>query len=295
MVDWIERIEGRLARIESWALVVCVVGMLLLAGYNVLYRNALIPLQGYLRTTGPTVESTGERSGDGTEEPGGFEGGFGDGAEEEAPESGEPSGFEGGFGGGEGDEPSEEGSDGAGGATGFEGGFGGGEASEGESGGDGELEVKGAERDERRAREPPGEGTWADAAIEVIDAMRVAWIDVLLRQLVLVVGFLGAMVAVRRREHITIDAVGQLIEGRVRHTVDAVTSLVAVGVCAVLAMSGWQLVELGMRHPRDLLPWAPQWTFQVMFPAGFGLMALHFLLRAVASGTEAWRGDEEAG
>ena len=46
---------------------------------------------------------------------------------------------------------------------------------------------------------PPAPGSFAAKMVEFVDAVKVEWIDVLLRQLVLIVGFLGAMLATRRR------------------------------------------------------------------------------------------------
>jgi len=341
MIDWIETLEDKLVRVETWALVGCVVGMLVLAGYNVLYRNALIPLQTHLRTSGPAAEASeeGGRSADTDEDPSeiaddgaeddetdGFGGGVGRGAEQggsESDESGsndEAGGFDGGFGGGsEDDEPAEEEPGTEDEADGFGGGFGGGasdgdddsaeDESDGFGGGfgdEGGVET-GGEPDrgapvangesrvtshESRVRGgPPPEGSLAARVVETIDAIKLPWIDIFLRQLVLVVGFLGAMLAARRREHITIDAVGQIVTGRTRDAVDTGTSIFAALICAVLASSGWDLVDLGMQFPRELLPGAKQWQFQMMFPIGFGLTGLHFALRAVDSGRRAFAGE----
>ncbi len=272
MIDWIDRFEGRLVRIESWALVACVLLMLAFASYNVFYRNALIPLQESLRTSGPAAVESEEDDGGGpgepsseSEGPSGFEGGFGD----EDEEADEGSGFEGGFGAPEGDGDGSRRD---------------GDSGDGRAGG-GEAEPAGG---------PPPEGSLARRAIGWIDAAKIGWIDVFLRQLVLLVGFLGAMLAVPRSEHITIDAVGQFLEGRAQHVVDAATSLFATVVCVVLAASGWQLVELGLRYPRELFPWAPEWTFQAMFPVGFALIAVHFALRTLASGARGLSGETDS-
>ena len=330
MLESLQKIEDALVRVESSVLVVCVLLMLALAGYNVFYRNALIPYQNYLRTSGPPVSDSAESETEGeggTREEGdskrdgaesesddgaeGFGGGFGGGGEESGDEeSDESGGFEGGFGAGENE--SEDSAEGFGGGfgspddesepssedetEGFGGGFGGGEKEA--KGGSAESATESAEAREERTEPPsdeepvggpPKEGTFAAWLIDFIDTIKLAWIDILLRQLVLIVGFLGAMVASRRREHITIDAVGQFLEGRAKHGVDALTGLVASGVCVFLAYSGWELVKIGLKWPRDLLPFAQEWTFQLMFPVGFGLMALHFLLRSVESGWAAYR------
>jgi hypothetical protein len=49
----------------------------------------------------------------------------------------------------------------------------------------------------------------------------------------------------------------------------------------VLARAGWDLVSISREYPRDLLPSVPEWSLQLMFPVGFGLLAVHFVVRAV--------------
>jgi TRAP-type C4-dicarboxylate transport system permease small subunit len=353
MLETILDLEKKLIRVETWLLVACVVAMLVLAGYNVAYRNLLVPWQTQLLTSGPPVtatsgeaeekaESEQEPAGDAakaseegdfeggfgapsdddedeTSEEGGFEGGFGAPADEpeadDAPEESddEEPGFEGGFGaqpddgGDEADDAPEPDDDG-----GFEGGFGasddaesnddeigggfgasGDETSPDETGekADGDSDELDASAVAEEAGDdiaeptggPPPEGSFADTMVGVIDAMKLGWIDVLLRQLVIISGFLGAMIAARRRNHITIDAVGKLLEGRPRHIVDAITSSVSAGVCLVLAVAGWDLVKIGLDFPTELLPFAQEWTFQLAFPIGFGLLALHFAIRVYES------------
>jgi TRAP-type C4-dicarboxylate transport system permease small subunit len=345
MLETILDLEKKLIRVETWLLVACVVAMLVLAGYNVAYRNLLVPWQTQLLTSGPPATATSgdaEEKAESEEEPagdaaeasdesdfeggfgapsegedassdeGGFEGGFG--APSDEPEASEESDEEGGFEGGFGAPPDdggdavESGDDG-----GFEGGFG--ATDEAESDDEGEIgggfgatddetatddssekvDADGEELDASAVAEeagddiagptggPPPEGSFADTMVGVIDAMKLAWIDVLLRQLVIISGFLGAMIAARRRNHITIDAVGKLLEGRPRHIVDAITSFVSTGVCLVLAVAGWDLVKIGLEFPTELLPWAQEWTFQLAFPIGFGLLALHFAIRVYES------------
>jgi TRAP-type C4-dicarboxylate transport system permease small subunit len=349
MLETILDLEKKLIRVETWLLVACVVIMLALAGYNVAYRNLLVPWQTQLLTSGPPVTSEAdspasdqaelpEQSGESdaaadeadddfaggfgapaddeadetADEEGGFEGGFGGGeAPAEEPAQDEEGGFEGGFGApAEEDEPETRADVGADEQEDFEGGFGASEDDDGEIGGgfgaadDVEDEPAAAPDEDEGAAEqvdaaaiaeeavddeteptggPPPKGSFADTMVGVIDAMKLAWIDVLLRQLVIITGFLGAMLAARRRNHITIDAVGKLLEGRPRHIVDAITSFVSVVVCAVLAVAGWDLVKIGLEFPSELLPWAEEWTFQLAFPLGFGLLSLHFAIRVYES------------
>ena len=92
----VRELEGVLLRVEGGAVVVLVLAMLVLAGYNVVYRNALMPLQTYWAHSGPTPSApqapaedaapatkTGDaKAPDKSDNAGGFRGAFG------APEEG---------------------------------------------------------------------------------------------------------------------------------------------------------------------------------------------------------------
>lgn len=380
MYAFVSKLERGLVRIETWGLVVSLLLMLALAGYDIFYRNALMPLQAMLRTSGPPVSASPPSSDDSASAPepradtgrgstskSGFGGGFGgrDSTDSDVGTSAEPSGFQGGFGsGGEtesSDETTSETSDEAG-SDGFQGGFGHDNASntsddettaEGFQGGFGSGGAESSSSDDETARArkagrtapdtsehssansgsggfgggfagneshssepsessevdteshasastrerappvggPPRPDSWAARAIEVIDALQFTWIDLLLRQMVLIVGFLGALLATRRREHITIDVAHQIASKQTRRWLDAITSFVATVVCVCLALSGWQLVQIGLKWPRELLPGLQEWVFQLIFPIGFGLMTIHFLVRCLESGWHAASGE----
>lgn len=128
---------------------------------------------------------------------------------------------------------------------------------------------------------PPPEGSFAAWAVGFIDDIKLDWIDVLLRQLVIIVSFLGAMLATRRRKHINIDALSKVLPGSLRRVVSVLTPLFALGICLVLAGAGWDLVQISRQFPKELLPFADEWHLQLMFPVGFGLLAVHFGFQTV--------------
>ena len=105
------------------------------------------------------------------------------------------------------------------------------------------------------------------------------WIDVVLRQLVILVSFFGAMMATRTGKHINVDALSKLVPPAGRRALAVVTNALAVAVCVVFARAGAELVEIGREHPSPLTSWADEWVFQLMFPFGFGLVAFHFGVR----------------
>ncbi len=285
MLRWLQRVEDRLVVVEGWALSACVITMLLLAVYNIGYRNVLVPFQAQfpvpsefstvVESTAEPVEQEAEAEADTDSEGfgGGFGGGFGEEPEAEDTEAADD--FAGGFGGGFGDEPAEQ-SEPAGeeeGAEGFGGGFGGGFEDTVEE----EAEAIEVEPVAEEVVEPSG---FALFLADVVKAMRLEWIDILLRHLVLVCGFLGAMLAAKRRKHITIDALSKVMPAKVLPVTESCTSALAAMICIILAISGWNLVEIGLEFPKELMSWADEWMFQLVFPIGFLMLAFHFGVRA---------------
>lgn len=284
MLRWLQRVEDRLVVVEGWALSACVITMLLLAVYNIGYRNVLVPFQAQFpvpsefstvveSTAEPVEQDEAEADTDSEGFGGGFGGGFGEEPEAEDTEAADD--FAGGFGGGFGDEPAEQ-SEPAGeeeGAEGFGGGFGGGFADTVEE----EAEATEVEPVAEEVVEPSG---FALFLADVVKAMRLEWIDILLRHLVLVCGFLGAMLAAKRRKHITIDALSKVMPAKVLPVTESCTSALAAMICVILAISGWNLVEIGLEFPKELMSWADEWMFQLVFPIGFLMLAFHFGVRA---------------
>ena len=125
--------------------------------------------------------------------------------------------------------------------------------------------------------------------------MKLEWIDILLRHLVLVVGFLGAMLATHRRKHITIDALSKIIPLRFHPWLDMVTGTLAAVICGFFAVSGRDLVMISREFPKEIMWWADEWAFQMVFPIGFALLSFHFTIRVFEALERGIRGEEARG
>jgi TRAP-type C4-dicarboxylate transport system permease small subunit len=260
----IQQLEGALIRVESRIVVVVVLVMLLLAVYNVVYRNVLVSLQRQLATSGPPVV---------TKEP----------APAVEPDRAAQDDAEG-FGGGlaDADDTADDAE-----------GFGGGLADADDTGDRAAAAAEPVAQEKALEPEsakpeggPPPPGSFAARGVAFIDAIKLEWIDVFLRQLVLIVSFFGAMLATHRRKHINIDAVGTILPKKLRRPVAIAVNVLAVLICIVLAAAGLDLVEIGVQYPKDVVPWAREWAFQLVFPLGFGLLALHFAVRLLEAMTD---------
>jgi len=319
MLKILQRVEDRIAALEGSLLTIIVLVMLSLAVYNVFYRNILVPIQAKVTISAvATVQPPANEPSSAQVKPSesdneSFGGGFGS-----DPAAADDDGFGGGFGGGFGSEvkPAEDPGAGFGGGfgseekpaedpgAGFGGGFGGGfgsdnaAASESESddgfgggfgGGFGDAKPTAEAPPADSPKPAPADSVVAEptAFVAAVDrfvlALRVEWIDVLLRHLVLVCGFLGAMLATRRRKHITIDALSKVLPAKVLPYADGVTAALSAFICVILAISGWDFVKIGLEFPKELAWWADEWVFQLVFPIGFGLLAFHFLVRVAES------------
>jgi TRAP-type C4-dicarboxylate transport system permease small subunit len=106
--------------------------------------------------------------------------------------------------------------------------------------------------------------------------------EILSRYLVLYVMLLGAALATRRQVHIRLDIAGVLAPSLVRRLARPLSLLAAV-ICAVLA---WTALRF----------WREEWQYAqgqglellgLILPAGFVLIAVHFLVLALAGAEEA--------
>ncbi len=113
--------------------------------------------------------------------------------------------------------------------------------------------------------------------------------DILMRHMVLWIGFLGAAVAAAQGKHFAFEAL-HLPEGRTRTALDAAASLAACAACAFLAYAAFQFLQDERASGGMLLGFGslriPRWTFAAAIPLGFMLVGLHTLLRAVEEAFE---------
>ena len=109
----------------------------------------------------------------------------------------------------------------------------------------------------------------------------ILWADVLLRHILLWLGFLGAAIATSENRHINIDSVRRFLSPRMRLAAEVVTNLFAAGICILLASAAWKFVQGEIADRRTVLEDIPSWYFQIIIPVGFSLIAVHFIIRAI--------------
>ena len=118
----------------------------------------------------------------------------------------------------------------------------------------------------------------------------IAWVDPLLRVLVLWVGLLGAMAATRDDKHIRIDVLTRYLPLRWREWSMVVTDLFTAGICALVAWHAYRFV--GFEREDGMLAFAsiPSWWLETIIPIGFGLIAVRMLINAADHSLKALKG-----
>lgn len=119
------------------------------------------------------------------------------------------------------------------------------------------------------------------------------WADILLRHLVLWVGFLGAALATSVDRHIGIDAFARLFSSRTKSGIRIVTNLFAVAVSFLLFNASRTFLQFEREDARELFLGIPEWYSALIIPVGFGLIMVHFLIRAFASAETVFKKGEK--
>lgn len=108
--------------------------------------------------------------------------------------------------------------------------------------------------------------------------------DLALRQLVLWVALPGAALAVVAQRHLHLDPANLAARPRWKKLTAIPFNLAAAAVCALLTQAAWAYWEDDMLYQSADTAWLA-WL-GLMLPIAFGLLALHFLLRAVLATEE---------
>lgn len=106
------------------------------------------------------------------------------------------------------------------------------------------------------------------------------WAESFLRILVLWVAILGAMVATRDRNHISIDLLSRLLPASYFVPLQIVSLLFAAVLCAIAAYHSVVFISYEYEDGAIAFAEVPVWFCQSIMPIGFGVMALRFLYAA---------------
>jgi len=109
-----------------------------------------------------------------------------------------------------------------------------------------------------------------------------AWGDPLLRIMVLWVGLLGAMIATRNNNHISIDILTRYLSERSKKITGFISDSFTLSICAVLTYHGTRFVMQDSEAGVTAFYGLPAWWFELIIPVGFAVMSLRYLMRCIA-------------
>ena len=109
------------------------------------------------------------------------------------------------------------------------------------------------------------------------------WGDVLVRILVLWIGMLGAMIASRRGDHISIDVVTRYLSPTAKQRVNGLVQTITFLICTLVAYQSLKFVLSEIEYGGNAFAGVPVWLCEAIIPFGFSVIALRYLLLATHS------------
>ena len=106
----------------------------------------------------------------------------------------------------------------------------------------------------------------------------IAWIDPLLRMLVLWVALSGAVIATRTDNHIRIDFFAKALARRYYLLVQRFVYMYCAVICGFIAWHAVHFVQMDYEYGTEAFAGIPAWVTEIIIPVAFGLMALRYCL-----------------
>jgi len=106
----------------------------------------------------------------------------------------------------------------------------------------------------------------------------VAWIDPLLRMLVLWVALSGAVIASRTDNHIRIDFFAKYVSGKYYLYIKRIVHAYCMIICALIAWYSVSFVRMDYGYGTVAFAGIPAWITELIIPIAFTLMAFRYLL-----------------
>jgi len=109
----------------------------------------------------------------------------------------------------------------------------------------------------------------------------IVWGDSLVRVLVLWIGLIGAMVASRTDNHISIDIISRFLPSHIKKFTTLTVHLFTAVVTA--AMAWFSLVFVGMEKADDIIAFGfmPAWVCEIIIPIAFAVISVRYTLFSI--------------
>ena len=126
--------------------------------------------------------------------------------------------------------------------------------------------------------------SFLQVALRSLFSSGILWADTLLRHLVLWVAFLGAGLAAASDRQFALDLSSRFLKGRIKSAVLLACHCFTVAACIFLARASILFFREEYAQGGALFSAGgfrvPAWAFELILPAGFALLALHYLIKA---------------
>lgn len=109
----------------------------------------------------------------------------------------------------------------------------------------------------------------------------IPWAEVGGRNAVLWIAFLGAMLATRARQHLSIDAVTRLLPRRPRDALRVFLDAFAAAICFLLANAALTFVIDEKAMAAELFLGIKSWMIQSIIPFGFAMIGIEYCIGVV--------------
>ncbi len=107
------------------------------------------------------------------------------------------------------------------------------------------------------------------------------WAESFVRVLVLWIAILGALVATRENNHISIDVMARFLPEIWCKIVSFVINLIAAAICITVAFYALEFVGYEYQDGTIAFANVPTWICQSILPIGFGLMGVRFFMNGI--------------
>lgn len=111
-----------------------------------------------------------------------------------------------------------------------------------------------------------------------IFASGISWSDAAVRNMVLWVAFLGAILATRKRQHIAIDVITRFIPDAPRNIVRIFLDAFSCVVAFLLARAAYMFVLSERAMESVAFAEVPMWIVQTIIPFGFAVISLEYAI-----------------
>ena len=104
----------------------------------------------------------------------------------------------------------------------------------------------------------------------------IAWGDALVRSLVLWTGFIGATIAAREGQHISIDVVSRWISPNGKRAVAIIIHAFSFLICCFLTFAALKFIHNEFQMKSVIFLGIPSWVLEIILPVTFTVMALRY-------------------